>query len=88
MVLGDVLYTKVLNDEDKEDGALFVVPKARGGGILIVLRCVEASFEELVGNHTRLGYAIYAFADIEVYPDIMDILEHIIFLDKFIQDVG
>ena len=55
MVLGNIFYTKVLNNEDREDGALFVVPKARGGGILIVLRCVEASFEELVGNHTILG---------------------------------
>ena len=88
MVLGDVLYTKVLNDEDKEDGALFVAPKARSGGILIVTRCVEANFEEIVGNHTRLGYAIYAFADIEVYPYIMDITEQIILLDKFIRYVG
>ena len=88
MVLGDVFYTKVLNDEDKEDGALFMVPKARGGGILIIPCCVEAIFEELVVNNTRLGYAIDAFAYLEVYADIMEILEQIIFLDKIFQDFG
>ena len=55
MALVNVLYTKIFNNEDKENGALFVAPKARGGGSLVVPLCAEASFEELVGEHTVLG---------------------------------
>ena len=44
MALSGVLYTKIVNDEDEEDGVPFVSPKARGGGILVVPRCSETSF--------------------------------------------
>ena len=36
MAIYDVLYTKIIKDEDGEDGALFVTSKARGGGDLVV----------------------------------------------------
>ena len=55
MALDNVLYTKIINGEDEEDRAPFVAPNARGGGGLVVPRCIEASCEELVGKHTRLG---------------------------------
>ena len=48
-MITNIFYTKVINDEDKEDEAPFVAPKARGGVRVVVDRCVEAIFEELVG---------------------------------------
>ena len=55
MVVADVFYNKIVNDEDKEDRAPFLAPNFRGGGGLVLPRCVEVSFEELVGNNTSLG---------------------------------
>ena len=88
MALDDVLYTKKINNEDEEDGAPCVVPKSRGGVSLVVPRCVEASFEDLVGAHISLGQGIDAFTNIEVYPSAKGVLQQIIFLDKLLQDVG
>ena len=52
----NVLYTKIFNSEDEEDGAPFVAPKSRGGGGLVFINLyVKESFEEIVGEHSRLG---------------------------------
>ena len=55
MAIENVFYTKIVNDEDEEDGAPFVAPQDRGGGVLLVPCCVDASFEELAGKHASLG---------------------------------
>ena len=55
MEIVNILYTDIVEDEDKEDGALFVAPKARGYGRLVVPRCVEARFKERVVKHASLG---------------------------------
>ena len=49
MEITDVLYTKIIGLEYEEDGAPFLGPKARGGGGMVVSRCVEARFKEIVG---------------------------------------
>lgn len=84
MAIVDVLYTRSF---DKEDGASFVAPKSRGGGGLVVPRFIEKHFKELVGNNVSMGLAIDSFAYIKVYPTMVDVLEWIIFLNKFIRDV-
>ena len=55
MALSSVFYTKIVNNEYKEDGATFLLPKARGGVTLILPHYVEASFKELVGKNTGSG---------------------------------
>ena len=55
MALADIFYTKIVNNEYKEDGATFLLPKARGGVTLILPHYVEASFKELVGKNTGSG---------------------------------
>ena len=55
MAISGILYTKIVDNEDKEDGSLFVTPKTRGGGGLVVPCFIEVSFEYLVGKHTGLG---------------------------------
>ena len=40
MSISDVFYTNIVKNEDKEDGAPFVVPKARVGGGLVLPHCV------------------------------------------------
>ena len=55
MAIGDVFYTKIVDNEYKEDGSLFVTPKTRGGGGLVAPLCAEASFEELVGINDIMG---------------------------------
>ena len=55
MAIDNVFYTKIVNDEDEEDGTQFLAPKARGGVGLVLLRCVEASFKDIVGKHASLG---------------------------------
>ena len=52
MALARLFYTKIINGEDKEDEAPFVAPKSRGGGGLVLPCCIEASFKDLVGDHT------------------------------------
>ena len=54
MAIVDVLYTKIVNDENKDYGASFVVPKDMGGGILVVPHCVKAIFEELIGEYASM----------------------------------
>ena len=36
MALDNVFYTKISNNEDKDDGEQFLVPKSRGGGVLVL----------------------------------------------------
>ena len=55
MAISGILYTKIVDNEDKEDGAPFVAPKARGGGGMLAPRCIDACFDELVGKHASLG---------------------------------
>ena len=64
-----------------------MAPNVRGGCGLVVPRCIEARFKDIFGKHAILGQAIDAFADIEVYPTVMDILEQVISLDKLFRDV-
>ena len=47
---------------------------------MIVASDVNALFEDLVGNDVRVWKTIYAFADVEVDPTIMYIVEKIAFL--------
>ena len=55
MAITSVFNNEVVNDEDEEYGAPFLVPKDRGGGGVVVTLCVEARSEELFGKHTSLG---------------------------------
>ena len=55
MAISNVFYTKIVNNDDEEDGETFVAPKARRCGGLVVPFCVEASFEELVGEYASPG---------------------------------
>ena len=54
MAIVDVLYTKIVNDEDKDYGASFVVPKDMGGDSLLVPHCVEEIFEELICEYASM----------------------------------
>ena len=55
MAPAGLFYTKTVKDEYKEDGPTFLALQARGGGGLVLPCCVEVSFEELIGEHARLG---------------------------------
>ena len=55
MEIADILYSKIINNMDEADGAPFVLPKSRDGGVLVVPHCVEVRFKELFGEHDRLG---------------------------------
>ncbi len=49
MLASNKLYTKVINNEGKCDGAPTVAPKTRGGWCLVVSVFVETRSEEIVG---------------------------------------
>ena len=55
MDITNMLYAKVIDDEDKEDREPYLVPKSRGGGSVVVTICVETLFKKLVGKHASLG---------------------------------
>ena len=55
MAITNLLYTKMVDDEDEDDLAPFVVPKDRGGGGVVLTHCIEACFEEIIGEHASLG---------------------------------
>ena len=55
MSITNVLYTKVVDNEDKENEAPFVASKYRGGIFMVVTYCVEEFLEQLVGEHARPG---------------------------------
>ena len=75
MEIINIFFTKVVDYKDKEVRSPFVAPNVRSGGGMVVTCRIEAHFEELVGKHASLGYSIYTFADYEVYPTIVDVLE-------------
>ena len=55
MVIVNVLYTKIVDDEDEEDGPPFVSPNSRGGDGLVVPRFNEVCFKDIIDNHISQG---------------------------------
>ena len=88
MVVTDIFDAEVTDNEDREDGAPLVVPNARSGGYVIVASHVELSLEEFVGKDSRLWETVDAFSNLEIDSTIMNVVEEIVFLDKFLRVIG
>ena len=44
MASSDIFYIEIVDNEGEEDGVPFVAPNDRGGGGMVVPRCIEARF--------------------------------------------
>ncbi len=84
VVLVDVLYTKVIDDEGKADGAPCMCPISRGDFALTVSGNEEAFLEEFLCENAGLGKAVHATVDFaKVAIGIGDVLEVVFFDDVF-----
>ena len=89
VVLPDILDTKVINKEAKQNGAPLVAPQARSDGSLVVAALFEKFSEENVGQGPRLWETIYAVANFEVNPAIgMEIVHEAVLIDELFWDVA
>ena len=87
MVVANVLDSKVIHDEHKNDGSPFVVPEARHSGALVVAVGGKSFGEEVIGQFASLFEAIDAFCDLEVNPVVEGILGEIVLINEFLWDV-
>ncbi len=82
-----IFYAKVVYNEGEHDGTPFVTPKTWSAFALVVAFLVQAFGQEFLSKNARLGQAVDAFADFEVDPIIVDMVQKIVFVDKFLWDV-
>ena len=71
MLAADVFDAKIVNDQDKLDGAPYMSPEARCGSRFVVPRHSELLAEEVVGEPSGLGQSICASDDGEVHPAVV-----------------
>ena len=71
MLASDVFNAKIIDDQDKLDGAPYVSPEARCGSRFVVPRHSESLVEEVVGKPSGLGKSIGASDDGEVHPAVV-----------------
>jgi hypothetical protein len=85
VVLVDVLYTKVIDNEGKADGAPCMCPISRGDLALTVSGNEETFLEEFLSENAGLGKAVHASLDFakDVAVGIGDVLEVVFFNDVF-----
>ena len=68
MLVSDVFDAKIVDDQDKLDGAPDVLTEARCGSRFMVLRRSESLAEEVVGESSGLGQSIGASDYSKVHP--------------------
>ena len=63
-------------------------PEVRCGGSLVVAVFLEACGKEVVCKLESLGKAIYTFANLELDLSMSGFVGEVVFLDKFIGNIG
>jgi hypothetical protein len=71
VLVTDVFYAKVIDDEGKGDGPGFVAPEPRGEVGRLVAVLGQVLFEALIGNDASLGQTIHAFSNFDVDPSVV-----------------
>jgi hypothetical protein len=88
MLASGVLNAEVIYDEDKDDRAPIVTPKAWGGSTLVVSVLGQSCSQEVIGEFAGLFKAVDSFVYFEVDPVIDDKLGEVVFVNKFLWDSG
>ena len=70
VAITNIIDTKVINKQEKHNGAPLMALQARSGGVLIVTVLFETFFEENVGQVPILWETIKSVANFEVKPTI------------------
>ena len=81
------LYSKVIDDETKQNRTPFVVPETWHRGCLVISSFFKMLTKLRVGQDAGLWQVVHALCDIEVYPTIFGILE-VVLVDEFLGDFG
>jgi hypothetical protein len=71
VLVTDVFYAKVIDDEGKGDGSGFVAPEPRGEVGRLVAVLGQVLFEALIGDDASLGQTIHAFSNFDVDPSVV-----------------
>jgi hypothetical protein len=82
-----VFNIKVINNEAKLDGMLFVAPETRIRSHFVVAFGLETGAKEIVGQDTCLGKTITSLADFEVDPPITILTNEIVFFNELLRYV-
>ena len=88
VVFSNVLNAVFIDNEGKYDRSPLVNPEARCGGSLVLSGFVEACGEELVGKISRLGKDADTSTNLEIDPAIAGFVGEVIFMEKFIKNIG
>ena len=88
VLLADILYAKIVNDEAKENGSPLVVPQTRRRGALEVPLVSKMLAELYVGKNAGLWQAVNTLCDIEVDPAILGERMQVVFFNEFLRYAG
>ena len=88
MAITNIFDAKVVDHEGKMDRAPLVAPEARGGGGFVVAMFLKACAKDTIGDFTRLGKDVDAFADIKIDTTITDVFSEVLFINKKMSKVG
>ena len=88
MVAANILDTKVIHNEYKDDGSPFVAPEAWGGVALKVAVLGQMLSEEIIGKLAGLFQPVDPFGDLEVYPVIEHKLSEVVLVNEFLGNLG
>jgi len=87
VVVADVFDSEVVDYECEHDGLPLVAPEARSAFTLVVAFVGEMLSEEVLGEDAGLGEAVDAFANFEVYPAVVYVMQEVVLSDEFLWDV-
>ena len=82
------LDSEVIHNEDEDYWAPGVPPEAGCDYALVVSVFTQSGGEEVVGQFSGLFEAVDAFVDLEVNPVAVRKSGEVIFITKFLRDVG
>ena len=74
-------HPKIINDQQKCDGAPLVAPQARGDRALVVAMLDNVFTEQIIGYLSTLGQTLVSFADFEIGPPVTIVVVIILFVD-------
>ena len=84
MLATRVLYTEIINNEDKHDWAPFVSPESWCCVTLVVPMTKQTLGEEIVGELAGLFESVHAHAEFEVDPAVVFVLHEVVLVDDFL----